>query len=238
MEDVARPDRHADLLGLERPVRAALGLEHSSGAACRPRRRAGRRRRAARRRRRCWRPPARRPRRPSRARAPGPPRIAPVAAAVGPELVAAEEQRKAHLGTSMLPNLMPPAACHSPAAGQPSPAGEAPPPGRAWNRCQMNGRAVRGSMPWSAMRKRRPQPAIARSGQAGASALMIASMISWPQWLVHSVTGAPGRAQTTVPSLAITVQRPERAVVLGRLRVDQIGQRHDDGRAHVGVATN
>ena len=46
---------------------------------------------------------------------------------------------------------------------------------------------------------------MARSGQAGASALMIASMISWPQWLVQSVTGAPGRAQTTVPSFAITL---------------------------------
>ena len=69
----------------------------------------------------------------------------------------------------------------------------------------MNGRPVRGSVPWSAIRKRRPQPAIARSGQAGASALMIASMISWPQWLVQSVTGAPGFAQTTVPSFAITV---------------------------------
>ena len=45
---------------------------------------------------------------------------------------------------------------------------------------------------------------MARSGQAGASALMIASMISWAQWLVQSVTGAPGLAQTTVPSLAIT----------------------------------
>ena len=54
------------------------------------------------------------------------------------------------------------------------------------------------------MRKRRPQPAIARSGQAGASALMIASMISWPQWLVARVTGAPGLAQTTVPGLAMT----------------------------------
>ena len=42
-------------------------------------------------------------------------------------------------------------------------------------------------------------------GQAGASALMIASMISWPQWLVAKVTGAPGLAQTTVPGLAMTV---------------------------------
>ena len=106
---------------------------------------------------------------------------------------------------------MPPAACHSPAPGQPSPADEAPPPGRAWKKCQINGRpagspsgaARRGSFPWIAIRKRRPQPAIARSGQAGASALMIASRISWAQWLVASVTGAPGLAQTTVPGLAM-----------------------------------
>ena len=39
----------------------------------------------------------------------------------------------------------------------------------------------------------------------GDLAAMIASMISWPQWLVHSVTGAPGFAQTTVPSFAITL---------------------------------
>ena len=104
----------------------------------------------------------------------------------------------------MLPNLMPPAACHSPAPGQPSPADEPPPPGRAWNRCQMKGFSVRGSTPCTAMRKRRPQPAMARSGHAGASARMIASMISWPQWLVHNVTGAPGFGQTTVPSLSFS----------------------------------
>src|SRR5207244_5361817 len=45
--------------------------------------------------------------------------------------------------------------CHSPAAGHPSPAEEAPPPGRAWNRCQMNGSSVLGCFPWIAMRKRR-----------------------------------------------------------------------------------
>ena len=68
----------------------------------------------------------------------------------------------------------------------------------------MNFFPVRGSSPWIAMRNRRPQPAIARSGQAAASALMIASMISCEQWLVHSVTGAPGIAHTTVPCFAIT----------------------------------
>ena len=44
-----------------------------------------------------------------------------------------------------------------------------------------------------------------RSGQAGAKARTIASTISCEQWLVESVTGAPGSAQTTVPGLARTV---------------------------------
>src|SRR5262249_24893163 len=55
-----------------------------------------------------------------------------------------------------------------------------------------------------AIRKRRPQPAIARCGHAGARALMIASAISWAQWLVQSVTGAGALAHTTVPSRATT----------------------------------
>ena len=33
---------------------------------------------------------------------------------------------------------------------------------------------------------------------------MIASMISWPQWLVHSVTGLPSSGHTTVPRFAST----------------------------------
>ena len=33
---------------------------------------------------------------------------------------------------------------------------------------------------------------------------MIASMISFEQWLVHIVTGAPSRAQTMVPSCSTT----------------------------------
>src|SRR5205823_10660361 len=85
------------------------------------------------------------------------------------------------------------------------------------------GTFARGSLPWIAMRNRRPQPAIARSGQAGAKALMIASMISWPQWLVANVTGAPGRAHTTVPSLAMTVtgrKVPSFFGVSGSIRYD------------------
>ena len=118
-----------------------------SGGACRPCRRAARRRHGARRRRRYCatrRSAVSITSSSSAARAaamrPSPPLS-------GRNSWRLKMQRKAHLGTSMLPNLMPPAACHSPAPGQPSPAGEPPPPGRAWNRCQMNGLPVRGSMP-------------------------------------------------------------------------------------------
>ena len=69
----------------------------------------------------------------------------------------------------------------------------------------MNGRFVLGFTPWIAMRNRRDHPARTRSGQLGASALMIASAISWAQWFVESVTGAGGRGHTIVPSLAFTV---------------------------------
>ena len=71
--------------------------------------------------------------------------------------------------------------------------------------CQMNGRPFRGSLPWIAMRKRRPHPARTRVGQAGASALITDSAISWAQWFVQRVKGAGGLAQTTVPTLATTV---------------------------------
>src|ERR1700742_3345167 len=106
----------------------------------------------------------------------------------------------------MLPNLMPPAECHSPIDEYPSPPDDAPPPGRAWNRCQMNCRPLRGFSPWIAIRKRRPQPAIARSGHDCDIALTIASTISFDGWLVHSVTGRPGSAHTTVPCFAITLR--------------------------------
>ena len=130
---------------------------------------------------------------------------------------------------------MPPTECHSPPLGHPSPPGDAPPPGRAWKRCQMNFRCVRGSVPAIAMRKRRPHPAMARSGHASASAVMIASTISFAQWLVHSVTGAPSFAHTTVPGLGNHPQDAERTVVLRDIGIDQIGERHRDGRLHVGM---
>ncbi len=44
---------------------------------------------------------------------------------------------------------------------------------------------------------------MARSGQALASALTTASTISFEQWEVHIVTGAPSRGSTMVPSLAM-----------------------------------
>src|SRR5712691_12485398 len=87
--------------------------------------------------------------------------------------------------------------------------------------CQMNGRCVRGLTPLIAMRKRRPQPASARSGHAGASALIIASMISCAQWLVESVTGAGGFGCTIVPGFVSTVttrNEPEFFGVRGSMR--------------------
>ena len=50
-----------------------------------------------------------------------------------------------------------------------------------------------------AMRRRLPQPAMVRSGQARESATTIASMISWAQCEVDIVTGAPGFGATMVP---------------------------------------
>src|SRR6201996_9006893 len=69
----------------------------------------------------------------------------------------------------------------------------------------MNGLPLRGFSPWIAMRKRRLQPAIARSGQDCDIALTMASTISLEGWLVHSVTGRPGSAHTIVPCFAITL---------------------------------
>ena len=66
----------------------------------------------------------------------------------------AEMQGKRTSATSRLPNLRPPTECHSPIDDQPSPPDDAPPPGRAWNRCQMKFLPVRGSSPWIAIRNR------------------------------------------------------------------------------------
>src|SRR5439155_1593447 len=85
---------------------------------------------------------------------PRPPRYFPSPPEPGRNSWRAKNNGKRTSVTSTLPNLIPPAACPSPAVGQPSPAGEAPPPGRAWNMCQMKGRPVRGSFPWMAMRVR------------------------------------------------------------------------------------
>ena len=90
----------------------------------------------------------------------------------------------------------------------------------------MNWRWVRGLTPLMAMRKRRPQPAMTRSGQEFASALMMASAISCAQWLVASVTGAGGNGHTIVPCLRDDLDGPERPRVLGRARIDEEGERH------------
>src|ERR1700761_5573983 len=79
----------------------------------------------------------------------------------------------------------------------------------------MNCRSVRGFSPWIAIRNRRLQPAIARSGQDADIALMMASTISLDGWLVHNVTGRPGSAQTMVPCLAITFSGRSAPVFLG-----------------------
>src|SRR6516162_4618740 len=104
-----------------------------------------------------------------------------VAARSRAELVTREEQGKAHLRDLDTAELDPAGRLAFPGR---RPAGEAPPPGRAWNMCQMKGRLVLGSFPWMAIRKRRPQPARTRSGHAGARALITASAISWAQWFV------------------------------------------------------
>src|SRR5262249_53463522 len=69
----------------------------------------------------------------------------------------------------------------------------------------MNGRFVAGLTPWIAMRNLLDQPAIVRSGHDAESAFHIASAMSCAQWLVHSVTGAGSRGQTTVPWVAFTL---------------------------------
>ena len=79
----------------------------------------------------------------------------------------------------------------------------------------MKFRPVRGSSPWIAIRKRRLQPAIARSGQDADSAFTIASTISFEGWLVHSVTGRPGSAHTIVPCFAMTFSGRSAPVFFG-----------------------
>ena len=56
-----------------------------------------------------------------------------------------------------------------------------------------------------ARRRRRPQPPIALSGVAADNAVITASMISFPQWEVHIVTGRPSFGQTMVPRFSFTV---------------------------------
>src|ERR1051326_3383423 len=133
---------------------------------------------------------------------PGPPRYCPAPPESGRNSCVLKKSGKRTSVTSRLPNLMPPAPCHSPPPGQPSPTGEAPPPGRAWKRCQMKGSFIRGSRPWMAMRQRRSQRVIARPD--------------------HGALAGDD------------LHRAEGAVVLRRLRVDEVGERHRHPRLHVG----
>src|ERR1700682_244987 len=79
----------------------------------------------------------------------------------------------------------------------------------------MKFRPERGSSPWIAIRNGGPLPALARSGHEADIALTMASTISFEGWLVHSVTGRPGSAQTMVPCLAITLSGRSAPAFLG-----------------------
>src|ERR1700756_577093 len=75
---------------------------------------------------------------------PSPPRYCPSPPESGKYSCLRKCSGKRASATSTLPNFNPPTAFHSPIDDQPSPFGEAPPPGRAWNRCQMKPRPVLG----------------------------------------------------------------------------------------------
>src|SRR5262249_37722216 len=100
---------------------------------------------------------------------------------------------------------MPPATLISPTFDQPSHPCDAPPPPRAWKKCQINWRPVLGSRPLMANRRRREKPALTTCGTAGARALKMASIISSPQWFVLIHTGAGGLGLTIRPLGAMTV---------------------------------
>ena len=108
--------------------------------------------------------------------------------------------------TSMLPNLRPPAECHSPIEDQPSPAIEAPPPGRAWNMCQMKERlrAAR-IVPLDGQAKAPPPAAHHAVGTDGRHRLDDRLDDLVRRMAGAQVTGALFVAQTIVPGLAMTV---------------------------------
>ena len=166
---------------------------------------------------------------------PGPPRCCP-----SPPLSGRNSWRRKCRGkrtscTSMLPNLMPPAACHSPAPGQPSPADEPPPPGRAWNRCQMNGLlgarvdALNGHPEATAPARHRPLGACRRKRADDRLDDLLGAVIGAQR---HRGTGPrPDNGAL----LELQLQRPEGAVVLGDFRIDEIGERHHGRGIRVGI---
>ena len=160
--------------------------------------------------------------------------IAPVAAAVGAELVAAEEEREAHLVHLDAAELDAAGRLPLAAAGQPSPADEAPPPGRAWNRCQMNGRvgaridALDGDA-------EAPSPAGHRALRAGGRQRPDDRLDD----LLAAVVGAQrdrraGPRPDDRAFLELHVSGRNAPSFFGVSGIDQVGERHDDGGVRVG----
>ena len=99
---------------------------------------------------------------------------------------------------------MPPAPCHSPAPGQPSPAGRgaAARPRLEHVPDEASAGARIAALDGDA---EAPTPAGHRAIRAGGRQRLDDRLDDLlPQWLVHKVTGAPALAHTTVPGLAIT----------------------------------
>ena len=121
----------------------------------------------------------------------------------------------------MLPNFSPPTVCHSPIDDQPSPPGEAPPPGPRMK--HVPDEVASGARILALDRDAEPPAPAGHDaiGQEPTSALTIASTISFEGWLVHIVTGLPGSAQTMVPCFATTFSgrsAPEFFGVSGSIR--------------------
>ncbi len=138
---------------------------------------------------------------------------------------------------------MPPAACHSPAPGQPSPADDAPPPGRAWKKCQMNGRPAGSAVGCGAARVAsldRDAEAAAPAGHRALGAGRRQRLDDRLEDLLGAVVGRQRDRRAGIgpdhgAGFGDDLERAEGAVVFRRVRVDQVGQRDDDRRIHVGV---
>ena len=136
---------------------------------------------------------------------PSPPRELPVAAGAGAEFMTAEVQRKAHLGDLDAAELEAadrvPLADRRPAVAAGRRAAAGPRLEHVPDEIAAGARVLALDRDAGSGGPSRPSRA---PGQDAASALTIASTISFEGWLVHSVTGRPGSAQTMVPCLAIT----------------------------------